>query len=109
MKFLLCTTPITLKLLDWHFSRTTPIYNLRTLDTQGIRKMPRSPRLAHKAPVMKAIRTVPRMSTMEPHLAEGKGKHVRPWKLPFQFTDDVNFFELFQSLLEYIIKIQPVQ
>ena len=72
--------------------------------------MPRSPRLlAHKAPVMKAIRTVPRMSTMKPHLAQGKGKHVRPWKLPFQFTDDVNFFELFQSLLEYIVKIQPVQ
>ena len=58
--------------------------------------MPRSPRLVHKAPVMKAIRTVPRMSTMEPHLAEGKEKHLHPWKLPFQFTDDANFIELFQ-------------
>ena len=59
--------------------------------------MPRSLGLAHKAPVMKAIRTVPRTSTLEPHLAEGKGKHVHPRKLPnFQFTDDVNFVELFQ-------------
>ena len=37
--------------------------------------MPPSPRLAHKAPVMKVIRTVPRMSTVKPHPAEGKGKH----------------------------------
>ena len=59
--------------------------------------MPRSLGLAHKAPVMKAIRTVPWTSTLEPHLAEGKGKHVHPRKLPnFQFTDDVNFVELFQ-------------
>ena len=43
-----------------------------------------------------AIRTVPRMSKMEPHLAEGKGKHVHPRKLPFQFTDGVNFVELFK-------------
>ena len=31
---------------------------------------------------------------MEPHLVEGKGKHVHPRKLPFQFTDDVNFVSL---------------
>ena len=31
---------------------------------------------------------------MEPHLVEGKGKHVHHRKLPFQFTDDVNFVSL---------------
>ena len=73
------------------------IYGLWILRTQ-LRKMPRSLGLARLIKRLSriAIRTVPRMSTMEPHLADGKGKHVHPRKLPFQFTDGVNFVELFK-------------